>query len=561
MPSLRLARHFTSTGIFTPEDWAQLAAQAERDNKNVLHVLNDLVQSRRITGEQAYEAYAYDRGWSYEDLGATGEIPDEIIDLVPAPLGREHKIVPVRLDNETLVVATQDPNNQTVERLVQRESKRAVRLVYSPRDAVERAVGHYYSLQSEARKKGEVATASLASESSAAAMTVTRDVGEIVDVLDSILDGAITVGASDIHLEPEETRLRVRYSIDGVPREQPPQSLTISPRVLSLIKTRAGLDSSDLRNQDGVINHYFQNKNYDLRVAVLPAQWGQSITLRIGGEKIMDLSEIGFSPANGQIYRRALEEASGGIISTGPMGSGKTSLNLSALKEFIEQGYKIVTLEDPVEMRLPAGVTQVSINPAQDMDWTDVMPTVLRSAAKVLFLGEINKKDIAHLAIEAALTGHLMLSTLHTNDAPGAVVRLREMGIRPSVLADSLRCVVAQRLPRRLCSCKIATTPSERNIRDFRLDPSQIGGTQWFAARPGGCEVCHGIGYKGRLPIHEIMTFPREIRDMITDDVPNRILLEKVRELGMPPLSADGLFRATTGETSLDEVRRHIIID
>jgi type II secretory ATPase GspE/PulE/Tfp pilus assembly ATPase PilB-like protein len=135
------------------------------------------------------------------------------------------------------------------------------------------------------------------------------------------------------------------------------------------------------------------------------------------------------------------------------------------------------------------------------------------------------------------------------------------MGIRPSVLADSLRCVVAQRLPRRLCACKIPASPTERNIRDFRLDPSQIGNTQWFTARPKGCETCRGIGYKGRLPIHEIMTFPREIRDMITDDVPNRLLIDKVRELGMAPLSADGLYRATTGETSLDEVRRHIIID
>ena len=556
--SSRLAGFFLSRSILTEAEWENMSAVAAEQQKNVLNVL---LAAKKVTTAQAHEAMAYERGWRYEDLSATGEIPDEIIDLVTPELARQHKFVPIRIEQGKLYVATANPNDIAAERVVAQKSGYDVELVYSPSPDVERAVGHYYSLQAEARKNGERATASLASEVAREAMTVTRDVGNIVDVLDSILEAAIVAGASDIHLEPEENRLRIRYSIDGVPRDFGEQSLAVGPRVLSLIKTRAGLDSADLRNQDGVLDHYFQNKNYNLRVAVLPTYFGQSITLRVGQDEVIPLDRIGYSPLNAKLYREILRSPSGGIIHTGPMGSGKTLGLMAAVDEYIKQGHKIVSLEDPVEVRMPSGITQVSINRASDMDWEQVMPTVLRFAAKVLLLGEINRKEIAHVAIEAALTGHLLLSTLHTIDAPGAIIRLREMGLQPSVLADALRGVVAQRLPRKLCSCKVRVKPTEQNIRDFRLTPAIIQGTEWWGANPSGCERCSGIGFKGRMPIHEILTFPTEIRDMVSDNESTRAIAQKARELGMTSLRDDGLYRVREGLTSLDEVRSHIIID
>lgn len=212
-------------------------------------------------------------------------------------------------------------------------------------------------------------------------------------------------------------------------------------------------------------------------------------------------------------------------------------------------------------MKFADGVTQVSINEAQGLTWQGAMETVLRSAASVLFVGEINKEEVAHTAINAALTGHLVLSTLHTNDAPGAVVRLREMGIRASVLSDSLRAVCAQRLPRTLCSCKVLVRPSQDMIKDFRLSSEELAANEWFGPSEHGCQNCSGMGYRGRSPIHELMTFPRAVRELIMEDAPNSVISRAARDAGMLTLQDDGLNKVRAGMTSLEELRSHILID
>ncbi|MBW4096436.1 MAG: Flp pilus assembly complex ATPase component TadA [Acidobacteria bacterium] len=436
-----------------------------------------------------------------------------------------------------------------------------MKLTYTPKDDLTRAVGKHYSTSQEAAAKGAEAAKAISSEALRRQIREIDDGGDMADIFDLILEGAMNSNASDIHLEPAKDFLSIRYEIDGKPHAQPNQQKHIAVRLASYIKSQAKLQPTDLQDQNGMFSKTIQGETRDIRVAVLPCQWGESITLRLASEKIMDLSRIGFSPLNEQLWRSQLSQPNGLILSVGPMGSGKTAMSMASLGEHMKTGRKIVTIENPVETRVPAGVTQVSINPGRNMTWGSVSGTVLRSAAKTIFFGEINHEDVAQAAVNMAMTGHIVISTLHTNTAPGAILRLRELGLRPSVLADTMRAVCAQRLPRTLCPhCKVAGPPPEAMIRDFQLDPSDLSDTEWFNSRPGGCRECYGIGYKGRSPIHELLIFDDELRELVIEDVPNSVLTRTAREHGMHTLKEDGVLMAKSGATSLEEIRQHIIL-
>ncbi|MEH0110713.1 ATPase, T2SS/T4P/T4SS family [Tersicoccus sp. MR15.9] len=522
-------------------------------------LLTSLVKAGRLTYVQANTAFAYTRGHVYRQLDSNLLVEDEVLELVDAALAREHLVLPLSLDGDTLTVAMAQPGDLNVLRIL-RGSGHGVSAVWSPKPELEKAVARFYSTSAEARKAGARAAKAYAG-AAVVASDQGVDAGEIPATLNIIIEGALRAGASDIHLEPAEHYLSVRYSVDGRIVPEAHQSKVIGPRLIQLIKTRAKLDAAELRNQDGVLTHRFEGVNHEIRVAVLPAQWGESVTLRLGADQSRTLDGIGFAADTEARWRRALAQPNGIVLAVGPMGSGKTMLNYASLVEFIEQGRKIVTLEDPVERRFPEGVTQVSINPDQGLTWDAAMATTLRSAASVLFVGEINRESIAHTAISAALSGHTVLSTLHTNDAPTTVVRLREMGIRPSVLADSLRAVCAQRLPALLCpACKIPTTPTPDLVREFGLDEQDLAGV-FFDARPGGCEACGGRGFAGRAPIHELMTFGREVRELITADAPMSAIAAAASAAGMRTLAEDGRRLAREGRTSLTELRRHILLD
>ena len=564
----RLEVHFVSKNILTHEDFTAAERNAAAQGQKVLGFLR---QQGRISHAQACEAHAFLFGWTYQPLDDTMLIPDDVIGLLEFHVARRLNVVPVSLDGDDLTVACVNPLDVNITKQLQSATGKNILPVYSSSNELTRAVGRFYSASVEARQAGQQAVKDLNTEAARAyrpTVVVAGDEGNIVNTLDAIIEGALEAGASDIHLEPASTHLTVRYSIDGKLRNEPDQPRELAPRLAGLIKTRARLSSSELVNQDGAITHEYRGKPYDLRVAVLPAAWGESITLRMGASQAWKLGQIGFSEDTEASWRRSINQPNGICLAVGPMGSGKTSLHYASLDALLGQGRKIVSLENPVEMKLPSGMTQVTINEAQGLTWDGGMETVLRSAASVLFIGEINKDAIAHTAVTAANTGHMVLSTLHTNDAPGAVLRLREMGLRPSVLADSVRAVCAQRLPRRLCTCKVLRRPDQNMIRDFRLTDADLaaaspetGESIWYGPSDHGCQECNGLGYKGRLPIHELMTFPRHIRDMITEDVPNRILAEAARTNGMLTLQDDGLLKVRAGLTSLEEVRSHILID
>lgn len=557
MSEERVRSFLLDRAIITEFQWFDAVNQAA-GAKNPLVVL---LQNQLVQPAQAHAAYAYSRGWTYEDVLELDAIDPEIIDLVDAATAREMNILPLRFNQaDELVVACALPDlNKRKE--IRGVVNRTVELVYAPQKDLQAVVGQYYSTSAQAMKMGKVAAASMVTNRTDVVEADPESV--IVSTLNVILEGALREGASDIHLEPALGALTVRYSIDGQLRTEPNQPINIASRIASLIKTRAKLNSGSLISQSGAFSHSYGGKSYDIRVAVMPTPFGESLTMRMGADSIRPLSDVGFSPEAEAKLRRALSQPNGIMLSCGPMGSGKTTLSYASLGEFLGEGRKIVSLENPVELKIPHGITQVSINEAQGMTWEVAMGDVLRMAASVLFVGEINRKEIAHTAVEAALTGHLVMSTLHTNDAPGAVVRLREMGLRPSVLADAMRTVVAQRLPARLCpECKIPVRPSDDLARDFELTHEDLTEVEWFG--PGDekdCKNCNNTRFKGRLPIHELMTFPAAIRELIQDDAPGSHIAAAARANGMVTLQEDGLARARQGLTSLAEIRRHILID
>jgi type IV pilus assembly protein PilB len=562
----RLEKYFVREKILTADEFAAAESNAAAQRQNVLTFLRN---QGRVTHQQTCRAFAFMHGWTYEEIDDTRVISDEIIGLIEFHTARKLNVVPLSLDGDDLTVACINPFDSNVIKQLQSKTGKNIVPVYSSNNELTRAVGRFYSTSIEAKQAGEQAAKDLNEEARSyrpASVVVVGDEGNFVNTLDAIIEGALESGASDIHLEPAATHLSVRYSIDGKLHKEPFQPKELAPRLAGLIKTRARLSSSELTTQDGSFSYRFNDKDIDIRVAVLPAVWGESVTLRIGGGEIRELSGIGFAEDTEQAWRRSLAQPNGICLAVGPMGSGKTTLHYASLGWLMNTGKKIVSLEDPVEMRIPEGITQVPVN--QNVSWEGGMATTLRSAAGVLFIGEINREAIAHTAIAAANTGHMVLSTLHTNDAPGAVLRLREMGLRPSVLGDTMRAVCAQRLPRVLCKCKVITPPSRDLVMDFKLthedlaavDPA-TGRSIWYGPSEHGCIECNGLGYKGRLPIHELMTFPRHIRDLITEDVPNSVLAEAARANGMLTLQDDGLLKVRAGLTSLAEVRSHILID
>lgn len=572
MSSSRLADYLSAQGAISLEEYLRFEQIAVQEGKPVLNVL---VSNGAITMREGYEAQAFGRGWTFVALEDVHGIAPELIDLIDPQTGRDMLVLPIGLEAGVLTVATLNPSDLTARAKLHAITGHSIKFVYTPKEDLQKAVSHYYSIDVEMAKKGAAANEALASEQRRLAVTTTMggaDEGEIVELLDTIIEGGIAAGSSDIHLEPGAAGLDIRYEIDGVEhRQKQKPKLELAARLAALIKTRAELQSTTLFPQNGAIRHFFesQSRYYDLRVAVLPSVWGESITMRVASDKVRELSTVHFSPGIGEAWHKAIHQPNGVVMCVGPMGSGKTSLLMGSVLELRALGKKMISLEDPVEIRLPWGMTQVPVRPGRGLEWEEAIPTVLRSAGKVLMMGEINQETIAQETMKAAQTGHLVLTTLHTNDAPGSLVRLQELGIKNSILADTMRAVCAQRLPRKLCQhCKVQARPTAEQIMDFQLSDEDLSATDpetgrsvWYGPSDNGCRQCHGLSYSGRLPIHELMFFTRKIKDLILADTSLPQITAAAREAGMRTLQEDGVLKVREGLTSLSELRRHIVID
>ena len=546
-----VASSIVDLGFMDEADVAKFDAEAVASERNILQ---DLVDAGRLTVVQTHQAYARQKGWEYADLEGDAYNPSiELLRLIPASMARELRIVPVRASEDRIVFASATPTAPKIrETLTPEFPGHSIRLYYAPAEIVDRVISTVYSAAEEARLVGERDEGELqamaGNEDANLGLLSDNDSDAVVQILRLLVEQAVKDGVSDIHIEPTATSVQVRFRIDGDLRTMQEHTRERGDRLVKLVKVEAELEHGSSRTpESGAFTRIVGGRQVDVRVEASPQEWGEEVTLRIQTSLSRNIKELGFSDYNLERYRRAYEQPFGMILATGPTGSGKSSTEYSTLAELTDESRKIVTLENPVETKIARGVSQTSINVKQGLTFAEGLRSILRRDPDVILVGEIRDRETADIAVDAALTGHLLLSTLHTNDAPGAIVRLRELGILPSLLAESLVGVVAQRLVKRVCvHCRIETNLTDEQRADLGFAGLTAEGT-FYATNPKGCERCGGIGSLGRIPIHEVLLVDRHIRSLVARQAEHDELVAAAREGGMTSLREDGWEKAAQG--------------
>ncbi len=527
------------------------AEEALRSGRPVRAVLiNDQV----VTEEQLTQAAAAAFGINTLDL--VGFTPDPTaLKRIPLPVVLRHRVLGLAINDGELVVGVTDPADVVALDDVRAATGMTVRPVVVARSEVRRIIE---KLQREDSDLGDLAEAAAGESPGMAAQQTSTEDAPIVRYVNSLIEQAVMNRASDLHLEPTEDDMRVRYRIDGVLHEVDIVPKGVMAALTSRIKIMSGVDITEKRvPQNGRITAVIRDRTVDLRTATLPTVWGEKIVLRVldTGGIDLDIAKLGFTQHNLDRFSASFTKPHGMVLVTGPTGSGKSTTLYATLGKISKPEVNVITIEDPVEYRL-RGVNQVQVNVKAGLTFAAVLPAILRSDPDVVLIGEIRDGTTAQIAVEAALTGHLLLSTLHTNDAPGAVTRLTEMGIEPFLVGSSLDCVLAQRLARRLCDwCKEAYAPTEEEIYAARW-PLEDLPFPHALYRPVGCRNCANTGYKGRIALHEVMPISPEIESLTIRRAPAGEIRDVAVAQGMYELRADGLAKASGGLTSVREVSR-----
>jgi type IV pilus assembly protein PilB len=527
------------------------AEEAQRSGRSVRAVLiNDSV----VTEEQLTEAAA--KAFGINTLDLVGYNPDPAaLKRIPLPVVLRHRVLGLSMSDGEIVVGVTDPGDVVALDDVRAATGLTVRPVVVARSEVRRIIER---LQREDSDLGDLGDSSLDDTPGMTAQAAGADDAPIVRYVNSLIEQAVQNRASDLHLEPTEDDMRVRYRIDGVLHEVDTVPRNGMAALISRLKIMSGVDITEKRvPQNGRITALIRDRQVDLRTATLPTVWGEKIVLRVldTGGIDLDLAKLGFTEHNLSRFGESFGKPHGMVLVTGPTGSGKSTTLYATLGKISRPEINVITVEDPVEYRL-RGVNQVQVNAKAGLTFAAVLPAILRSDPDVVLIGEIRDSHTAQIAVEASLTGHLVLSTLHTNDAPGAVTRLTEMGIEPFLVGSSLDCVLAQRLARRLCDwCKEAYYPTEEELVGARwpFQDLQVPETLY---RPVGCRNCANTGYRGRIALHEVMPVSPEIESLTIRRASSNEIREVAVEQGMYDLRADGLAKAAGGLTSVREVSR-----
>ena len=526
------------------------AEEAQRSGRSVRAVLiNDQV----VTEEQLTAAAAQAFGINTLDL--VSFIPDPLaLKRIPLSVVLRHRVLGLSMADGEIVVGVTDPGDVVALDDVRAATGMTVRPVVVARSEVRRIIE---KLQRESSDLGELADEEQ-DQSGMAAQGATADDAPIVRYVNSLIEQAVQNRASDLHLEPTEDDMRVRYRIDGVLHEVDIVPRGVMAALTSRIKIMSGVDITERRvPQNGRITATIRDRSVDLRTATLPTVWGEKLVLRVldTGGIDLDMNKLGFTQHNLDRFAESFGKPHGMVLVTGPTGSGKSTTLYATLGRISKPEINVITVEDPVEYRV-RGVNQVQVNAKAGLTFAAVLPAILRSDPDVVLIGEIRDSQTAQIAVEASLTGHLVLSTLHTNDAPGAVTRLTEMGIEPFLVGSALDCVLAQRLTRKLCDwCKEAYAPSEEELIGARW-PFEDLIVPDALYRPVGCRNCANTGYRGRLAIHEVMPISPEIETLAIRRAATNEIREVALDQGMYDLRADGLAKAAGGLTSVREISR-----
>jgi len=497
-------------------------------------------------------------GLPFVDIGGI-DIDPTATTLITLDLARRHTCLPIKIQDDELVVAMSDPANIFAIDDLRIVTGYDIRPVVSPESDLLQAIDRFATMQENVDEMvGGIEASRMMDDEG-------DDVGDdgeapVAKILNHVVTEAIRQGAGDIYIEPGEHDIRVRYRIDGVCQEIMRSPKKIHRQLLSRLKIQCAMDISERRvPQDGRFGVVLDGKSVDFRVAVLPTVEGEMSVMRLLRKDaiMMSLEDLGFLQQPMERIVEALDRPYGALLVTGPTGSGKSTTLYAAINKTTKPTVNLITVEDPVEYRLE-GLSQVQVHEKAGLTFPAALRSILRQDPDVVMIGEIRDKETATIAIEAALTGHLVLSTLHTNDAPSALTRLTEMGVEPFLSASAINCVLAQRLARRLCKeCKEKYTPDEEALEriGFPFEPGHP--PQLY--RAVGCNKCNNIGYKGRMGVHEVMTMTEEIERACVNHASGDEIARIAREQGMKTLRDDGFAKVLAGTTSIEEIMRVVV--
>jgi type IV pilus assembly protein PilB len=544
--------------ILSPDQLEEAKSMAQQTGAKIQDVLLKLEYANQ---QQITTAIAEFHGMQFIDLTEV-TIPAAVVEQVPESVARENVVLPLSYENNVLKIIVSDPSDfATVEKL-QFILNKDIHPVLANREQIVEAINRHYgqseteSVDSMLAEFTDTAIDFTETEATQAGTDTTGD-GDapIIKLVNLIIQEAVSLRASDIHIEPFADRIRIRYRIDGVlvERDSPPRRL-LAP-LLSRIKIMGNMDIAEKRRpQDGRIKINISSKHYDMRVSILPTNNGQSAVMRIldRGNIQVSIKDLGFGDEDFARFQQIIKRPNGIFLVTGPTGSGKTTTLYAALNELNRPDRKIITAEDPVEYYLP-GVNQVEVKHQIGLDFARIIRAMLRQAPNIILVGEIRDHETAEIAIQASLTGHLVFSTLHTNDAPSAITRLVDIGVQPFLVASSIIAIMAQRLVRLVCQkCKGPDEPSQAEIKAAGFTSQQLKTATFMRGR--GCSHCNHTGYRGRKGIFELLRMTGQMREMTFKREPSQVLRRQARLNGMRNLLQDGLEKALKGITTLEEV-------
>ena len=552
---------FVEHGIVHADQVEDVLQEISVSGKSVPQTLVDF---GFVTEEQFYKVLAESLGTEFVDL-KNFEPPTEILRLIPAGLARLHGALPISSEGDTITLCLVDPLNSQVAEDLRFALGKEIHQVVAPTYQIEEIIRKNYG--TDAASMDEIL-----SQLSSAGGVEFGDEGKIdlqnveaeanatpiIRYVDLVLYQAIQDRASDIHFEPFENEFKIRYRVDGALYEMAPPPRHLALPVISRVKVMANLNIAERRlPQDGRIQKNIAGRQVDMRVSTLPTQHGESVVLRVLDRSAvsLDLETLGMPDYIYNYILNTIEKPNGIFIVTGPTGSGKTTTLYACLNKINTIDSKLLTAEDPVEYDIE-GIIQVPINEAVGLTFARTLRAFLRQDPDRIMVGETRDVETAQIAIQASLTGHLVFSTLHTNDAPGAVTRLVDMGVEPFMISSSLEAVLAQRLIRKICTgCRTAYEPSEAVLAQLGLSPHEIGDKNFYYGK--GCDACNNTGYKGRKGIYELLHISDPIRELINQRAPSVVMRQKAIELGMTTLRSDGLRSIYDGETTIEEVLKY----
>ncbi|MEZ6013687.1 MAG: GspE/PulE family protein [Planctomycetota bacterium] len=534
-----------SSGVISEQQLREARAYQRNGDASLEHVVVKLGLSDEVS---VWRVLAKAHGLPFVDL-SKGRVADALIGRVPAEVATDQGLMPVAEKAGRLIIAIDDPFKRIIaDQLQFMLGEAQVACAIAAPSALKRALAQYYGATDAA---SEVAASMGADDPDG-------DDAPIIRLVTAMFRQALQQRASDIHVEPGHGRVRVRFRVDGMLRDHAEHPEHLSAPLLSRLKIMARMDIAEKRKpQDGRIGLRLEGRDVDVRASILPSNHGESMVMRLldRGASLLGLKQLGFGPEDQRWFQRSIARPNGIVLVTGPTGSGKTTTLYAALQELNRPDVKIITAEDPVEYHI-RGINQVQVEPRIGLSFARILKAMLRCAPNIILVGEIRDIETAEIAIQAALTGHLVFSTLHTNDAPSALTRLVDLGVKPFLVSASVQAIVAQRLVRRLCKeCSVEYTPRAGEALALGLDPAVLVGRKF--RRPRGCGACEGTGYSGRTALYELLSMDNAMRDLTFRGASLDELRRTARGSGsLRPLLTDGARKVLEGQTTVTEVLR-----